>query len=189
MYENNIYKSRWICKVKNILDLAGLSNIWLCQFDYNVNRTWLSQKIKQCYSDMYIQEWNNSLETSPKSVIYRLFKIEHRYEPYLDILSLNYRITFTRFRLSNHRLSIETGRWRNIPRDERKCDICNEGYIGDEFHFLFECNVLNDLRTQYLYNYYYRNPSTSKLKILFNKENKELLIKLCKYIQQGMKRI
>ena len=71
--------------MKNILDLAGLSNIWVCQFDCNVNRKWLSRKIEQCYSDMYIQEWNRSLETSPKSIMYRLFKNEHRYEPYLNI--------------------------------------------------------------------------------------------------------
>ena len=80
--------SRWIVSMKHLLDLAGLSYIWLRQFDSNKTRKWLSQKIKQCYCDMHVQEWNNLLETSPKPVIYRLFKTERIYEPYLNILSL-----------------------------------------------------------------------------------------------------
>ena len=52
MHKINILKSRWISNVKNILDLAGISNIWLCQFDFNINRKWLSQKIEKCYRGM-----------------------------------------------------------------------------------------------------------------------------------------
>ena len=119
--------------MKLILDLVGLNYIWLRQFDSNTNRKWLSQKIKQCSCDMHIREWNNFLETSPKSIIYRLFKTEHIYEPYLNILSLKNRIVF---RLCNHRLPIETGRWLNIPREERMCIMRNQGCIGDEFSFV-----------------------------------------------------
>ena len=103
MYENHIFISRWIVNVKRILDFAGFGYISLRQFDSNINRKWLSQKIKQCYCDMHIQEWNKFLETSPKAIIYRLFKTEHIYEPYLNILSLKNRKVFTRFRLCNHR--------------------------------------------------------------------------------------
>ena len=71
--------SRWIVNVKHILDIAGFSYIWLRQFDSNINRKWLSQKIKQCSCDMHIQEWNNFLGTSPKAIIYRLFKTEYIY--------------------------------------------------------------------------------------------------------------
>ena len=57
---------------------------------------------------MYKQEWN-SLETSPKVNIYRLLKTEHMYETYLNMLPLKYIRIFTRFRLCNHNLPIETG--------------------------------------------------------------------------------
>ena len=66
--------------MKHILDFAGFGYIWLRPFDSNINRKWLSQKIKQCSCDMHIQEWNHVLETSPKT--------EHIYEPYLNFLSL-----------------------------------------------------------------------------------------------------
>ena len=75
------FVSRWIVKVKRILHLAGLSYIWLRQFDSNINRKWLLKKKKkektQCYCDMHAQEWNSLLGTSSKAILYRLFKVEH----------------------------------------------------------------------------------------------------------------
>ena len=52
------------------------------------------------------------------------------------------RITFTRFRLSSHRLRVEVGRWSRTPYDERICS-CGTG-IQDEIH-LFQCPHLRDL--------------------------------------------
>ena len=46
------------------------------------------------------------------------------------------------FRTCNHRLPIETGRWVNIPRNEKVPDI-----IGDEFHYIFNCTSLQDYRS------------------------------------------
>jgi hypothetical protein len=42
----------------------------------------------------------------------------------------------TKLRASNLRIPIETGRWYNIPKDERVCTLCGQS-IGDEFHLLF----------------------------------------------------
>lgn len=39
--------------------------------------------------------------------------------------------TIARFRTSNHKLPIETGRWNNVDRENRKCWLCNVD-IGDE---------------------------------------------------------
>ena len=132
---------------------------------------------------------NNFLETSQKAIIYRLFKTEHIYEPYLNILSLKNRKVFIRFRLCNHRLPIETGRWLNILRGERICIMCNQGCIGDEFHYLFQCTVLNDLRKRYLSCYYCKHPSLIKMNQLFNKHSKVVLINFCQYLKQCFKRM
>ena len=100
MYENDAFISRWIVNVKHILDLAGLSYIWVRQFDSNINRKWLSQKM-----------YKNGI---------------------------------------------------NIPRKDKTFFMCNQGCIGDKFHFLFKCNVLNDLRKRYLSTYYCKHPSVIK---------------------------
>ena len=36
----------------------------------------------------------------------------------------------------NHKLPIEVGRYRNLPRICTKCDVF---VVGDDFHFMFEC--------------------------------------------------
>ena len=52
------------------------------------------------------------------------------------------RITFSRYRLSSHRLRVETGRWSRTPRHERVCP-CGQG-IQDEEH-IFVCSKVRDL--------------------------------------------
>ena len=39
------------------------------------------------------------------------------------------------------RAYIELGRHNNIPRNERKCTLCNLNDIEDEFHFVLKCPV------------------------------------------------
>ena len=60
-------------------------------------------------------------------------------EYYLGHPNFKYRQYITKFRMSDHQLLIETGRYYKIPRSQRLCEICKN--IDDEFHFLFTCNI------------------------------------------------
>ena len=54
----------------------------------------------------------------------------------------------SKFRIENHNLKIETGRF-TIPKtaeDIRICDHCNLTSVENETHILFDCDVYNDLR-------------------------------------------
>ena len=73
---------------------------------------------------------------NPTLSIHNLYTKDMPYIP--DYL----RITFTRFRLSSHRLRVEVGRWSRTPREERVC-ACGTG-VQDEFH-LFQCPRVRDL--------------------------------------------
>ncbi len=53
------------------------------------------------------------------------------------------RTEFSRFRLSSHRLKIETGRWARLPPEERLC-LC--GKVQDEEHVLLECVLTEHIR-------------------------------------------
>ena len=53
------------------------------------------------------------------------------------------RISFTRLRVSSHRLRSETGRWSRIPMAERKCPC---GVIQSEEHVLLTCPLTAELR-------------------------------------------
>ena len=50
---------------------------------------------------------------------------------------------------SCHRLGIESGRWKGIPRQNRICCFC-PGEIEDEKHMLLECTRFKDARMQFL---------------------------------------
>jgi len=74
-------------------------------------------------------------------------------QSYLNNVNIQkYREPITRLRLSSHRLHIETGRWSNTPREDRKCTLCNK--LEDEFHLLFECKAYDDIRVKYIKRYY-----------------------------------
>ena len=48
-------------------------------------------------------------------------------------------------------LKIETGRYSNLPVEERLCDICNLGKVESEIHFMLECPMYSEERLT-LYN-------------------------------------
>ena len=80
---------------------------------------------------------------------------------------------------------IEAGRFHKPVKksiEERLCRNCN--VVENEFHFLFECPLYVELRTQYIDKYFYENPNHFKLKKLFQstRENqiKNLSIFICK---------
>ena len=54
-----------------------------------------------------------------------------------------------RFRLSCHHLAVETGRWRDVDIDDRKCTLCTMGSVQDEHHVLFVCPALSPVRVDF----------------------------------------
>ena len=67
-----------------------------------------------------------------------------------------------RFRTTNHYLPIETGRWRNIDRENRYCNLCNCQKLSDEYHYVLECSSLNDKRKQLHSKYFMKRHSVVK---------------------------
>ena len=66
---------------------------------------------------------------------------KHKFESYLpDIKNRKYRVTFTKFRLSDHCLMIKKGRHKRpkIPREQRFCPFCPTK-VEDENRFLMQC--------------------------------------------------
>ena len=88
-----------------------------------------------------------------------------------------------KFRISNHRLPIETGRWENVPFDDRKCQLCHKDELGDEFHYLFCCNYFETERKRHLKPNFYKRPNIVKLKELLASDNLATLKKLSEFVQ------
>ena len=141
--------------------------------------------VKQILQDQFIQSWLSTISTSSRGQFYSIFKHPYGIENYLVRLPESYRIWITKLRTSNLRLPIETGRWFNIPRHDRRCSLCKNG-IGDEFHVLFVCTNpdIVALRDKYVPSYYVRNPCIKKMKDLLLYCNIEIYKRLAVFIRK-----
>ena len=173
--------NKWIKLVKSIFDELGMSNIWETQTVPSF--LWLKNTCKLRLNDQYKQTWSESLNASSKGLLYRIFKIDFCCENYLLNLSDHYRKIFTKFRTSNHKLPIETGRWTNTPRQERVCNICDLEEVGDEFHYIFNCKFFKKERESLLGQYYCTRGNTIKFEELFNTTSEVKLAKICKFLK------
>ena len=86
---------------------------------------------------------------SNKLGFYSRLKTTFEMEPYLKNVNNFYlRKQICKFRCSDHKLEIETGRHRKIDINSRICRICNSS-IESEMHFLAICPLYESLRNRY----------------------------------------
>ena len=132
----------------------------------------IKNQISKILSDLYVQEWHNKVTSSSKGKNYNLFKQDLNFENYPIKLNRKHSSSLLKFRLSNHRLPVETGRWENTPLEDRKCTLCSKHDIGDEYHYLFVCDHFISDRKKYLSSYFYQIPNiklSSFVEIIMNK--------------------
>lgn len=175
------YDNSWIKYVKHILDETGYSYIWTQQIFQNSD--WLIAAIKNRLCEQFVQEWHSLLQNSPKALNYRLFKDTFEFEHYLNILEDKDIYSFCKFRTSNHKLPIETGRWNNIDRENRVCTNCVSGCIGDEFHYIMECQFLSENRNRFICKQLTRRPNILNFKKIMCTSDKVKLEKICRLIR------
>ena len=68
-----------------------------------------------------------------------------------DIMDPTHKKELCKFRISNHNLMIEKGRYMNpkAPREERFCPSCKANFVEDELHLFYICPLYSELRTDY----------------------------------------
>ena len=146
--------------------------------DPNYLKNIFEEKLKWFYS----HQWWAQIENSGACDSYSIFKMELKIEPYLTLLEPRYHIPLCKFRTNNHRLPIVTGRYNNVNRIHRICELCNTDDLGDEYHYLLKCNHFKSKREELLDVNYLENAHTLKMKQLMNSQNTSELIRLSKFI-------
>ena len=153
-------------------------NIW------NISK----HKLKSATYQYFNQLWVEQTPLYTKAETYKLFKNKVGLEAYLTNTKIRkLRVTFTKFRLSDHNLMIEQGRRKRpqTPRDERICPLCSEE-VENEIHFLIKCTSRSTERKllfteiQKLVPTFSTLDPTSKFVYLLSQEDKyisKLLIK------------
>jgi len=122
LYDNNIYKSRWLSKIQEILDRCGLSNVW--DESSELNGKWIVNSVRQRLLDSNLQNWNNDIFNNSKCVNYRIFKDTPTLEKYLYCLDPKLRINLCKFRCANAKLPVYTYR-TDIGQSENSSPSCS----------------------------------------------------------------
>ena len=135
---------QWASKLKDILQRHGLGYIWEHQFTSEQTRplkNYLNTIIMRL-RDSYIQTTLSHIRSQPKLRTYCLLKNDFLMEHYLlNIRNIKTRVAVSKFRLSDHRLAIETGRYvrPKIDPKDRICPVCK--VTQDEIHCLVTCQI------------------------------------------------
>ena len=162
-----------------------MSNVWRNYKSFS--NAWLRSALKLKLRDTYAQNWQSDVNKSTQCINYRIFKNLVGLECYLIKLPSPHRIALTKFRCANHRLPIVMGRYKGIERQNRTCNLCNLNKLGDEFHYLFECQKLEKLRQKYIKPYFRIRPNTLKMNQLFNEGSMTQLTNLAKFTVEILK--
>ena len=137
----------------------------------NTNTNDMDKKLRR----LYISWWTEQAKPTgtTKLDFYFKYKKTFQYENYLDNIPHHIRTYITRLRTSSHSFPVETMRYnkkKKIPREDRKCCICNLAESGDEIHYLLKCN----------------NAEIGALRAKFMKEIRELIPQLSSFSNENI---
>ena len=115
------------------------------------------------------------LDTGKLSTYFK-FKFTFNYESYLNMNNFNNRRILAKFRMSNHSLRIEIGRYEPklntvsgklelLLRCERLCQHCSHDLIENELHFVLECPLYNSPRLDFLENLFQKFPNLRNINL------------------------
>ena len=176
------------------VNLASLVNRYGIQGDVPNQEAIVKEVIKRMHLNLkneYITDWLFKVNNTDKcEVLYKHIKSNFETEYYLSNLPNVLRLALSRIRTCNHKLPIEAGRFGvdSTARQNRICNKCDSGNVGDEFHFILTCKNprLVELRDKYISPYYSMYPTMQKLAELFNNQGRKLF-KLGMYVSEGLK--
>ena len=184
LYNHTPHKLNWLKDVHSMLNNLGLSYIWLERDSITFSVQYFKALVKKRMHDQYIQQWHQNLSENSICISYRIFKERFELEDYLCKLSPSDKKNMLFFRLSNHRLPIQSQRYYGVHREERLCPLCTKNDIGDEFHYLFCCPhpLIEENRKVMLPKYFQHHPNIIKMQQLFAKKSVKSLKQLSRFL-------
>ena len=119
--------------------------------------TVIKKRVCSTFERFWIDEINKvkivNGSNSNKLRFYSTLKGSFSREPYIDLVqSRNQRSFLSRLRCSAHNLEIEKLRYSRppVPATSRICKFCTSCKVGDERHFLLECDTFSVKRACFM---------------------------------------
>lgn len=180
-------KTSYHSNLHQILDLYNIDDP--NRLENTISHTTL-EKYHNIMKNEYLKIWKRNLTKSRKLDFYKNIKENYVAEQYLETINnFNQRRQYTKFRLSNHQLKIETGRYgkQMIPVENRLCLFCDDNKIETEEHMFLKCTFYSDLRSEFFTQLKGKVPidnpnTTNSMFNLLTSQNQYLICKLSKFI-------
>ena len=86
--------------------------------------------------------------------------------------------------MCNNHLSIETGRWVGLEWNQLVCNLCNNGDIGDEFHYIFRCSYFSVKHKHYIAFSNLTDANTLDFASIMCEQDINILTKLCIFVNK-----
>ena len=154
---NNLISKSYRFSLSSSLRLADQFEKNICKLGFsslikNVNRVNAKGKSIQYFKEYTQKSFLAKCQyyfnaTNSKLCLFSKLKCDQREAHYLSGRNVSERSLFAKFRLSDHNLNIERGRYAKIPPEERNCPFCAHS-VENEQHFLIQCNKYNDIRNE-----------------------------------------
>ena len=172
--DSKIEQLPWILGVKGILEKNGLLSLFINEYSHGP--VFIYKKLFKTLVDQFHQNALASIGSEGSKLrTYALIKTNIGMEKYLnEIKHVTMRIQMTKFRISNHNLMIEVGRYQGVKADLRFCPFC-QNHVESEIHFLIECPTYEHIRILVFNKIASKNPFFKYL----SKEDKFLFLLTC----------
>ena len=142
LWDRNSRIKTWCSDVMGVLDGISMSD----SFEQNVEID--VQLVKDRWFNVCKDDWSNQVNFCHKLRTYIIFKNDFCTEYYVkNISNRGHRSVLAQFRLGVLPLAIETGRFQNLPLEERLCKFCRYNVLEDEAHFLLICPAFSNVRS------------------------------------------
>ena len=115
---------------------------------------------------------------------FRIFKVDLNLEDYLLKLDFKDRVNLCKFRCGNHYLPISSLRFKEDKESNRNiavCKKCESKQIGDEMHYLLECEFFTEDRLKFLGKRKFCNFNIYTVKQVMGTKNVSKLKKLAAF--------
>ena len=138
----NHNKKNWCFRVKKFYCDIQMQHLNNPLYDFSN----ALQDVSEVLIEYFEIDWYDRMAHSPKLRTYRQFKQDCKTACYLkQVYNKNHRSALAKFRCGVAPIRLETGRYENLPVEDRMCPTCHSE-VETEEHVLIRCATYRDVR-------------------------------------------
>jgi len=144
--EREIKTKTWCKYTKELMIRLRLEVEWSTE-QVGSEEEW-NELIRERIHEREQVKWRTQCLIRPKLRTYAKLKKELRTEPFLQLYHRGGIPELVKVRGGTNRLRIEQGRYVKEAVEERVCLFCDSKQVEDEYHFMLDCELYEDLRVK-----------------------------------------